>query len=259
MKESAEAEAMSRRRRIDWRREWDLEQIEAEEEQKRGKDPGGDAYRRRHGDWRHVPTEFIRREVEEGHHHLYVVQTCRWREEFDECADWSPEDGRSILAFDNFSQAQRYAKQHQDEVKERMGVVEVVATELPRDELHLVKQDGCFARRRPEREGRVVAGFADRFDAEQHALDRERADWKGICDRAGFFTLEWTTLPWELLGDVFLDLNVPPPPPASAGNEALWDWWKQTAPLMDGWQRERLRLALDRFSRYRVVAVPFSP
>ena len=34
---------------------------------------------------------------------------------------------------------------------------------------------------------------------------------------------------------------------------------RPAGPLTDGWQRERLRLAMDRFSLYRVVTVPFSP
>ena len=113
---------MGKRRQIDWRREWDLEQIEADEERSGKQVNWGEGWRRR-DDWRHVPANLIYRDVSEDVWRFYVVQTCRWREDWDECADWSPADGRALVAFATFDQAERCARQQQEAKNERVGVV----------------------------------------------------------------------------------------------------------------------------------------
>jgi hypothetical protein len=133
---------MSRRREINWRREWEEEQIEIESEQRRIPEPPHP------DDWRDVPVillrqpdpEVVRRfcrlfsdredenlpdRLAKCHVRRFVIQTCRWREDWDECRCWSPEDGRSIVAFANFSQAKEVSKHLESFRQERFGVVEI--------------------------------------------------------------------------------------------------------------------------------------
>jgi hypothetical protein len=110
---------------------------------------------------------------------------------------------------------------------------------------------------REDREGRILAAFGSLGEAELDVEERDRNEWHNHCTSGGFFTLEWTSLPPEILGDLFLDLGIPPCPPETRDNwKDIWFWWKQTAPLLDGVQRERLRKAMDRFSNCRIVTVP---
>jgi hypothetical protein len=207
--------------------------------------------------WSVVPSTFLPAAAE-GRHRYFVVQTCCWLQYKDFYAHWSPPDGRPILAFESLSQARGYAEQDQAR-HGRLGLVEVETDDLPCGELFLTKDAGPSPLRSADaRDGKIVTAFSNRLEAEQDALERDRDAWRRVCESPDRFRWnEWTTLPPELIGDLFLDLGVPAPPSeAEQGYQALWDWWKQTAPLTDGWQRERLRLALDRFSRYRVVAVP---
>jgi hypothetical protein len=244
---------MARRHDFDWRREWIEEQIEAETQEERVPFWWRPAVLK--DDWSFIPVHSARNDPPPGRTRLYVVQTCRWRDDWEEFARWSAHDGRALAAFDDFVGAKWYASREQVERGERLGMIEIDVAGALGEEVFLLKDSDARHQWNPEYEGRILAGFADRFSAEQDALRRDRDDWRSICDRPCVFRLKWSSLPTTILGDLFLDLGVTAPP-WEGDYPALLDWWKQTAPLMDGWQRERLRQAMDRFSDYRVVAVP---
>jgi len=238
------------RRDFDWRKEWREWQPDDRIDNQRR--PEIEA-----GDWRAIPTQLIEKAPAAGRRRLFVLQTCCWHEQEDE--GWWEVDGVALRAYRDRDEAEREARRQQTIRGERLGVVETETDRSPDGELYLVVDvDGSHGRRADLSQGQIVAAFANRYEAEQDALDRERSDWHHACEE-GWYNRNWTSLPPELIGDLFLDLGVPAPPSeAEHGYEAVWHWWRQTAPHMDGWQRERLRLAMDRFSRYRVVPVPMA-
>lgn len=251
---------------FDWHAEWRAEQTEVEQELLASPPPKVEHY-----DWRDIPSNFLRHEPAEGKDRLFVLQTCRWREDWDEGACWSPEDGRALLAFLDFARAEQVAKAQQTTLNRRLGIVEVALQGMPSGPVFLVKRN--HPRRSSSRprgrlkgstrdaegagEGQIVAAFADRSDADQDAQAHEQSEWRCVCDHPNYFSLQWTSLPAALLGDLFLDLGVRPPP-AAAGLSALRAWWKETAPLLNDWQRKLLYQVLDRFSDYQVVSVPLA-
>src|SRR4051794_12444661 len=72
--------AMARRKGVDWRREWAIEQLEEDRERQAGPQPRPSPHR---DDWRAVPTDLLSVAAAEGRVRLFVVQTCRWREDWD--------------------------------------------------------------------------------------------------------------------------------------------------------------------------------
>jgi hypothetical protein len=214
-------------------------------------------------DWSFIPIQSARDDPPLGQTRLYVVQTCRWRDDWDEDACWSPVDGMALAAFDDFVRAKWDAGERQRSRGERLGLIEVDVGGVLAAEVYLVKESGaryplrCW--QNPGFEGRTLAVFADRRQAEQDILARDKDDWRCRCEQPVYFSLEWTSLPPTILGDLLLDLGITPcPVQDDRYSRAASDWWKQTAPLIDGWQRERLLRALDRFSNYRVVPVPLA-
>jgi hypothetical protein len=250
---------MGRGREIDWRREWEEEQRDAETAQKRvpfwwsPKTASED-------DWAPIPILHAQHDPPAGWTRLYVVQTCRWRGEWDECACWSPEDGHALGAHVEHANAESHATLEEHLLGARVGLVEVDVEGPLGGEVFLVKGDNTSwhrSRDNPQKEGRIQAVFKSRPEAEQDALHRDREEWHRMCLFSGFFTLDWTSLPPALVGDLFLDLGVPGPPlEEEVGYEAVWEWWRRTAPTLDGWQSERLRQAMDRFADHRVVPAP---
>jgi hypothetical protein len=249
---------METRREIDWRH--DLRDCQLDT----GNDCWPPHWKRLWGDWREVPVSFLRGEGGPGGQRLYVVQTCQWYER-EEDGWWYPEDGAALLALADFAEAKRHARRHQPILRERLGVVEALCDGTPGDEAYLLKAPGRLRHRTPDfGEGEIVAAFTDRFEAEQDAVARAREDWRRACEDQTTYLVwdQWTSLPPERLPDLCAELRLPQPrwlDPKESWHQAVWAWWQQTAPLMDGWQRERLRLAMDRFSAYQVVAVPYSP
>jgi hypothetical protein len=259
MKESAEA-AMGRHKQIDWRRGWAVEQIEAEEERQFGAVFLTHPLEIDACDYSVVPSSFLPDAVRDGRRRCFVVLTCRWRQYKDFSAHWSV-DGRPLLAFACHFQARHYVDQEQTN-HGRLAIVEVETDDCPCVELFLIIDSGPYPQRSADhRAGKIVAAFSNHVEAEQDAVERERTAWRRACETTDRIRwAEWTSLPPTLIGDLCLDLGLPAPMSvANCWDLTAWVWWQCVAPLMDGWQRERLRLAMDRFSRYRVVAVPFSP
>src|SRR5262249_1479506 len=129
---------MARRRDIDWMREW----IEEQQEERLRRHPPLPSQAHLYNDWSFIPTTNVWDDPDEGEHRLFVVQACLWRDDWDECACWSPVIGTAIRAFADFVEAQWFAKQQQTLRGERLGMIETDVRGPLSEEVFLVKETG---------------------------------------------------------------------------------------------------------------------